>query len=101
MASKGRALPLEEGRVPGEEDGNSFQGHSLQFKDSLGKTSLWSVLALEAARLHGGSSNAVFWRKNSSAPFRVSLPSDPYLTKAKPVFLRENTGCGRDLAVLF
>lgn len=30
----------------------------------------------------------------------VSLSSEPSLTKAKPVFLGEDTGCGRDLAVL-
>lgn len=59
--------------MPGEEDGNSFEGHSLQFKASLGMTSLWSVVALEAARLCGGSSNAVFWRKNSSAPFKSPM----------------------------
>lgn len=59
--------------MPGEEDGNSFEGHSLQFKDSSRKASLWSVLALEAARLHGESSNAVFWRKNSSASFKSQM----------------------------
>lgn len=56
--------------MPGEEDGNNFEGHSLQFKDSLGKTSLWSVLVFEAVRLHGGSSNAVFWRKEFLSPIQ-------------------------------
>lgn len=45
--------------MPCEEIENSFEGHSLQFKQSLGMTSLWSILALEASKLHGGSSNAV------------------------------------------
>ena len=68
----GKGAPTGGRRVPGEEDGNSFEGHSLQFKDSLGKTSLSSV-TLEAARLHGGSSNLVFWRKNSSTPFKSQM----------------------------
>lgn len=70
---EGKGAPTGGRRVPGEEDGNSFEGHSLQFKDSLGKTSLSSVLALETARLRGRSSNAVFWRKNFSAPFKSQM----------------------------